>query len=46
MTLEIGLLHGFSLGLTYAETDEYHIFLDLFVLRLIFSWGEVVRTSS
>ena len=44
MTVEIGLLHGLSLGLTYAETDEHHIVLDLFVLRFIFSWGEVVRT--
>jgi hypothetical protein len=45
MTLEIGLLNGLSIGLTYVETDEKHVVLDIFVLRLILSWGEAARTS-
>ena len=43
MTLGIVLLNGFSLGLTYAESDEHHVILDLLVIRLILSWGEIVN---
>jgi hypothetical protein len=43
MSLAIGLLHGLSIGLTYAENDGHHVVLDILVIRFILSWGEPVE---
>ncbi len=41
MTIETNLIAGISLGLEFVknpDTDENHIVVDLFVLRILFSW--------
>ena len=43
MSLGIGLLNGLSIGLTYAETEEHNIVLDVLCLRFILSWGGVLE---
>lgn len=41
MTIETNLIAGVSLGVEYVrnpDTEEHHIVVDLFVLRVLFSW--------
>ncbi len=37
--VEIGLLTGVSVGLTYEANEKHNIILDLVMIRIIFYWG-------
>jgi len=39
LDVEIGLLTGVSVGLTYEANEKHNIILDLVVIRIIFYWG-------
>jgi hypothetical protein len=43
LDVEIGLLTGVSLGLTYEANEKHNIILDLVVIRIIFYWGATRR---
>lgn len=41
MTIDLALIAGVMLGFEYVnpdETDEQHLVIDLFIVRLLFSW--------
>ena len=39
LDVEIGLLTGVSVGLTYEANEKHNIILDLVMIRIIFYWG-------
>ncbi len=43
LDVEIGLLTGVSVGLTYEANEKHNIILDLVMIRIIFYWGSTGR---
>lgn len=41
--VEIGLLTGVSIGLTYEANEMHNLILDLLMIRMIFYWRRAAK---